>query len=344
MERIKGIKWPPALAMVCFFFVPCANAQTLQTAPDEGSAAAQQAPTPTGQQMTNAMYTAFGDNHSRAVHAKGILMQGTFTPDPAARSITKAKLFTLQETTVLARFSDFTGIPTIPDNTMDANPRGMAVKFNVPDDNEVDVVMHSFDGFPTRTSAEFRELLIAVGTSGKGVPKPTPLDTFLASHPIAKTFLTTQKQPPVSYATTAFFGVNSLKFTNWQGQSTYVRYRFVPEAGEHYLDAATLRTKDANYLQTEIKERLDKEPVTFTWYAQVAGPGDVIDDPSIAWPATRTLVRLGVVTITGLITDQASADKKTLFLPGNLPDGMEAADPMIQVRNEAYPISYRHRQ
>src|SRR6476620_1630395 len=324
MERIMGIKWP-------------------QTAPAEGSAAARQAPTPTGQQMTNAMYTAFGDNHSRAVHAKGILMQGTFTPDPAARSITKAKLFT-QETTVLARFSDFTGIPTIPDNTMDANPRGMAVKFNVPDDSEVDVVMHSFDGFPTRTSAEFRELLIAVGTSGKGVAKPTPLDSFLASHPIAKTFLTTQKEPPVSYATTAFFGVNSFKFTNSQGQSTHVRYRFVPEAGEHYLDASTLGTKDADYLQTEIKERLGEKLVKFIWYAQVSGPGDVIDDPSIAWPATRALVRLGVVTITGLVPDQASADKKTLFLPGNLPDGMEAADPMIQVRMEAYPISHRHRQ
>src|SRR4029079_14236564 len=102
-----------------------------------------------------------------------------------------------------------------------------------------------------------------------------------------------QKQPPVSYAATAFFGVNSLRFTNSQGQSTYVRYRFVPEAGEHYLDAATLRTKDANYLQREIKERLDKEPVTFIWYAQVAGPGDIIDDPSIAWPATRPLVSLG---------------------------------------------------
>src|SRR6478672_779038 len=119
----------------------------------QGSAAAQRAPTPTGQQMTNAMYTAFGDNHSRAVHAKGILIQGRFTPDPAARSIIKAKLFTSQEATVLARFSDFTGIPTIPDNIMDANPRGMAVKFNVPDDSEADVGMHSFDGFPTRSSA-----------------------------------------------------------------------------------------------------------------------------------------------------------------------------------------------
>ncbi|HSC57608.1 MAG TPA: hypothetical protein VLC51_10410 [Nitrospira sp.] len=78
MERITGIKWLPALPMVCCFFVPCANAQTSQTPPAEGSAAAQQAPTPTGQQMTNAMYT---------VNAKGILMQGTFTPDPAARSI-----------------------------------------------------------------------------------------------------------------------------------------------------------------------------------------------------------------------------------------------------------------
>jgi catalase len=56
------------------------------------------------------------------------------------------------------------------------------------------------------------------------------------------------------------------------------------------------------------------------------------------------LVKLGVVTITGLVPDQASADKKTLFLPGDLPDGMEAADPMIQVRNESYPISFRHRQ
>ena len=123
-----------------------------------------------------------------------------------------------------------------------------------------------------------------------------------------------------------------------------MRYQFIPAAGEHYLDAAALTAKDANYLQSEIGQRLAKEPVSFTWYAQIADQGDVIDDPSIAWPPTRKLVKLGVVTITGLVPDQASADKKTLFLPGDLPDGMEAADPMIQVRNESYPISFRHRQ
>ena len=298
---------------------------------------------PTGQQMTDAMYAAFGDNHSRAVHAKGTMVEGTFTPDPAARSLSKAKLFTLSTAKVLGRFSDFTGIPTIPDNIEGASPRGMAVKFTVPGESEVDVVMHNFNGFPTRTSAEFRELLLAVAASGKNAPKPTPLDTFLASHPIAKTFLTTQKSPE-SFATSAFFGVNSIKFTNAQGQPTFVRYQFIPAAGEHYLDAAALQAKDANYLQSEIGQRLAKEPVSFTWYAQIADQGDVIDDPSIAWPPTRKLVKLGVVSMTGIVPDQASADKKTLFLPGNLPDGLEAADPMIQVRSESYPISFRHRQ
>ena len=294
--------------------------------------------------MTDACYAAFGDNHSRAVHAKGILFEGTFTPDPAARSITKAKLFTLSTAAVRGRFSSFTGIPTIPDNIGDANPRGLALKFAVPGDGEVDIVMHSFDGFPVKTAAEFAQLLVAIGASGKDAPKPTPLDKFLFSHPLAKTFLTTQKPPPVSFATTAFFGVNALKFTNANAQSAYIRYRVMPAAGEHYLDDAALKTKGADYLQSEITEKLAQGPVGFIWYAQIAETGDIIDDPSIAWPTTRKLVKLGTIAITALAPDEASADRKTLFLPANLPDGMEAADPMLDVRNASYPLSFRHRQ
>jgi catalase len=86
-------------------------------------------PEPKAQQMTDAYYSAFGDNHSRAVHAKGIMFEGTFTPDLAARSVTKAKLFALSTAAMLGRFSNFTGIPTIPDNVGDATPRGLALKF-----------------------------------------------------------------------------------------------------------------------------------------------------------------------------------------------------------------------
>jgi hypothetical protein len=31
-------------------------------------------------------------------------------------------------------------------------------------------------------------------------------------------------------------------------------------------------------------------------------------------------------------------------LPGNLPDGMQTADRMLDVHNAAYPLSFRHRQ
>ena len=298
---------------------------------------------PKPQQMVDALHAAFGDHHSRAVHAKGIIVVGTFVPDPAARTLTKAALFTGEKIPVIARFSDFTGIPDIPDNIGDSNPRGFAVKFQMPGETEMDIVSHSFNGFPTKNAADFRELLLAIGASGKDVPKPTPIEKFLATHPVAKTFLTTQKPPPESYVTAAYFGVNAFKFTDAHGHAAYVRYRFVPVAGEHYLDDAALKAKGPDYLAPEITQRLAKGPASFDWYAQIAVKGDAIDNPSIAWPNTRKLVKLGTITITG-VADQAAEDHRLLFLPANLPDGIEAADPMLAIRNGAYPISFRHRQ
>jgi catalase len=84
-------------------------------------------------------------------------------------------------------------------------------------------------------------------------------------------------------------------------------------------------------------------PVSFDWFAQIATKGDAIDDPSVAWPDGRKLVKLGTITLTRVVTDPG-ADGKLLFLPANMPDGIEAADPMLKIRNEAYPISFRHRQ
>jgi catalase len=205
-------------------------------------------------------------------------------------------------------------------------------------------VTHSFNGFPTRTSDEFAQLLRAIGTSGEGVAKPTDLDKFLAAHPIAVTFLTTQKPPPQSYATSPYFGVNAFAFVDAKGTRRDVRYRFVPAAGEHWLDDAALKTSAPDYLQTEIASRVSSSKISFDWYAQIAQPGDVLDDPSVAWPESRRLVKLGTVTLTSLDTDQAKTDKGLLFLPGQLPKGIEVDDPMIAMRNAAYPISFGARQ
>ena len=297
-----------------------------------------------GADLVNDLHAAFGVHKARAVHAKGVILEGTFEPYPGASMICMAPLFRVPSAKITVRFSDFTGFPDIPDNSADANPRGFAVKFRMEDGSEYDVVAHNFNGFPTRTATEFGALLRAIGSSGPGASKPTPLELFLSNHPIAKRFLTSQRPAPASYATTSYYGVNAVEFTSLKSQTLSVRYRFLPQAGEHYLDEVSAAQKSKDYLQEEIVQRALAAPVVFDWIAQVATPADAVDDPSIAWPEDRPLVRLGTLRITHLSPDQACADKALRFLPGHMPRGMIPADPMLILRDEAYPISYRARQ
>ena len=294
-------------------------------------------------QLVDSLHSAFGEHHARAVHAKGIVLTGTFTPDPAARSLSKASVFA-RPVPVTVRFSDFTGIPTIPDNIGDSSPRGLAIKFGPADDGVMDIVSHGFNGFPVKTAEEFGQLMRAIGASGPTAAKPTALDKFLGAHPVAVAFLTHQSPPPESYASQPYFGVNAFTFTDARGHTAAVRYRFVPAAGSHFLDAGAAKAKGPDYLKSEIAKRVAAAPIRFDWYAQLAEPGDKLDDPSIAWPETRRLVKLGTITINKLSADQAGDDKSLMFLPGNVPEGIAPADPMVAIRTAAYPVSFSQRQ
>jgi catalase len=105
------------------------------------------------QQLVDALYAVFGDNHSRAVHAKGVLLAGDFTPRSEARELCKVPLFAGPRVPLTARFSNFTGIPTIPDTIPEASPRGLALKLEVRGQAAVEIVAHAFDGFPVKIAA-----------------------------------------------------------------------------------------------------------------------------------------------------------------------------------------------
>lgn len=293
-------------------------------------------------ELVDSLHAAFGNHHSRAVHAKGIILEGDFTPDAQAKELTKALHLQGQSCKVTVRFSNFTGIPDIPDNAAPANPRGMAIRFHLSDGSSSDLVTHSFNGFPVSNTDEFRALMLAIGASGPDATKPTALDKFLDLHPIAKTFLTTQKTP-ASFATISYFGVNSFKFTNAKNESHFVRYQIVPEKEELITDAQRDKA-GPSYLMDEIKTRVATHPVTFEMFAQVAESGDKIDNPSVAWPDTRKRVRLGQINITKLSANTVEEDKALVFIPSNVPDGIQTADPMLNLRSRAYPISAKERQ
>ena len=100
----------------------------------------------------------------RPAHAKGMMMSGTFTSSPEPRSLTRAPHVTRESTPVTLRFSNGTGLPLIPDNVPESNPRGLGIRFHLADRVHTDIVSHSTDGFPTKNGQEFLDFLRAVAT------------------------------------------------------------------------------------------------------------------------------------------------------------------------------------
>jgi catalase len=296
------------------------------------------------EQLVDAFNGVFGVHPGvRANHAKGVVLEGVFTPEASAASVSKAAHLQKQKkpVPVTVRFSDGSGLPTVPDT--DEMPRGMAVKFRLPDGSNTDIVVLSFNGFPVATAEEFRDFLLAIAASGPDAPKPTSFETFLSAHPTAKAFVEAPKPPPVSYATLPYFGINSFKFTNAKGVATFARYQLQPLAGAQYLTKEQVSTMGPDYLTNEIRERARRGSIKFKLLVQVAERDDKVDNPTIAWPDTRKKVELGTITITKAVADSQAAEKKLLFMPGALVPGIEAADPMIAARSAAYIVSLSRR-
>ena len=316
----------------------------LADAPTAGSGASSSGTSSTPTQLVDALNGVFGKQvHGRAIHAKGIVLEGTFTPNASAASLSKAPHFHGAAVPVTVRFSNFAGIPTISDTDGLATPRGFAVKFHLANGTDTDLVAHSFNGFPSPTAEEFRQLMIAIGTSGPGTSSPTPAESFMGAHPSAKFFFDHLTPPPESFATLPYYGVNSFRFTNAKNESKFGRYQIVPQAGAHFLSKDAVAGAGPNYLEEDIVRRVAVGPVKFTLLVQLAAKGDQIDNPSITWPDSRDTVTLGVITITHVAENSEKAERQLMFTPAAVTDGIATADPMIEARSSAYSVSYGRR-
>src|SRR6202008_461962 len=170
----------------------------------------------------------------RPAHAKGLMCAGTFTPSREAAELTRAPHAARSSTAVTVRYSDSTGIPTIPDNDpASSGPRGIAVRFHLADHVHTDIVAHSTNGFPVRSGEEFLEFLRAAAAAGTGKPE----------------------------ALGGFFAVTSFRFTNAQGVSRHGRFRIRPEEGAEYLSDEQAAAKSADFLFEEIGPRLAGGPI-----------------------------------------------------------------------------------
>jgi catalase len=304
------------------------------------SAAARADETSTAEQVIAVMNKLWGQHAGkRANHAKGVVLEGVFTPSPEGRALSKAALFTAAQVPVTVRFSDSTGVPDRPDGDPGSNPHGMATKFHLASGDEVDIVANSLPFFPVASGEEFRDLLQAIVDSPADAAHPTKAEQFFGSHPAAGAAFGAVKTPS-SFAREVYNGVNTFVFVAADGTKTPFRFKITPEGGPDYLSADAAAKLPPNGLMDEIGRRVAAQEVKFTLQAQLAGAGDPIDDATKPYPADRKTVDLGTIALKKTV-----AEENTLFyLPLNLVAGIEPSnDPLIAVRNDAYAISFSRR-
>jgi catalase len=300
---------------------------------------------PVTEQLVDTLTTLSGGPHAgyRANHAKGVLVEGTFTPTAQAAGISQAVHFQ-KASPVLVRFSNATGVPNIPDANGNAFPKGIAIRFQLPDGTATDIVSISVNGFPAATPEDFLGLLNAVRDSAGSTAKPSPVEQFLGTHPAALKFVTTPKPAPVSFATQPFFGVNAFAFTNATGKSVYGRYQIVPVAGAQYLSKEATDKAAPDYLMTDIVERVQAKGVQYKLLLQLAEQGDEVNNATVVWPDSRKTIELGTLTLNKAVADSKAAEKPIMFNPLQLTDGIAPSqDPILLARPTAYAVSFGRR-
>ena len=169
----------------------------------------------------------------RPVHAKGVVCRGTFRGTPQARSVSRAPHLQGEAIPTVIRFSNASGNPDAHDGVPDA--RAMAVKFQLPDGKNADILALSIEGFLARTPEDFLAFLQAqLPDPATNQPRPDAVPRFLEKHPATAAFIQrlTQKPVPASYGQSSYHGEHAFKFTAADGTSRFGRYHWMPEAGE----------------------------------------------------------------------------------------------------------------
>lgn len=295
------------------------------------------------EQAVDSVNSVFGRHDGyRALHAKGTLCKGEFTPTAHAHDLTRAVHMQGPEVPATIRFSNASGNPTHPDWKPD--PRGLAVKLYLPDGSRTDIVAVSSPRFPSRTPEGFIELVEA---QGAGVAAAWKLPLFLVRHPeavpvlpvVAPTLL-----PPASYATIPYYGVHAFKWIDANGGERYVRYTLRPAITAPRPPPAVRQRLTRDYLQDDIRKRVTAEPVLFSLEIQIAEPGDPVDDPSAAWPKQRRRVTVGTLKIDDLEHERDQGGDILVFDPTRVTDGIECSDdPVLRFRPQAYSESVKRR-
>ena len=275
----------------------------------------------------------------RRNHAKGICFTGEFHANGAGTALSAAPVFATGQYPAVGRFNLATADAGAADGSVPV--RGLGLQISAPDGQVWRSAMITAPIFAVSTPQAFYDLLRASGSKD-----PNAMKGFIGAHPELLNFVKWAQTAPWtdSYAENRFNSLDSFIFTNAAGQSSAVRWSFIPEAAPVAITPPELAKRGPDYLEKDIADRVTKAPQSWTLAVTVANPGDPTADPTKAWPADRRVVTVGTLVVQHIEAEADGPCRDLNFDPTVLPAGMATSeDPFPAARSAAYAVSYDRR-
>ena len=292
-------------------------------------------------------YTGAVPGYRRA-HARGHGFVGYFEATEAVAGLTVAEHLQGDRVTVVVRLSNGAGSPYAADlqSARHGATLGLGVEFALPSGGRATWAAPNMTAFPAGTPEEFVAVTAAQRPNARGRRNPLRLLWFVVRHrrtvPGLRALI---GHPPIrSFAAADFHGLHAYYLVDAQGRRQAFRYHWMSTM----VDARTVTGKEAalwppQFLVEEMRQRVARGPVRWELMFELAQDGDPTHDQLLAWPASRTRIHAGTLTLTEEHPDQ-DVIEGMVFDPTNVPAGIECSDdPLLAFRSAVYSASHAAR-
>lgn len=294
----------------------------------------------------------------RPLHVKGFGAFGYFETHHSMTAYTKLSFLQHpgQKVPVAVRFSLASSNKGTPDTSR--NIRGFSTKFYT-DEGIFDLICNHIPVFLLRDPMRFSESVRAFQPSPvNNMMDPNRFWSFFATTPEATHFvlrLYSDEGTIKSFRHIPGHSVSTYVWKNAQDVRHYVKYSWIPLAGEQYIDseeAAKLACENPDYAGKDLYDTLAKgTPVEYGLFVQLMNPQDEttltfdpLDDTQVWDVRQYPLLPVGKMVLNRNPENFKEQVEKLAFSPANLLEGVELTDDRIlQGRANIYWDSQRYR-
>ena len=291
----------------------------------------------------------------RVVHARGSAAHGYFQPNASHANLTRAAFLQnpRQRTPVFVRFSTVAGGAGSVDLPRDV--RGFAVKFYTAEGN-FDLVGNNIPVFFIQDAMKFPDLVHSVKMEpDRGFPQNASAhDTFwdfVSLTPESMHMLMwamSDRAIPRSLRMMEGFGVNTFRFVNAAGRSTFVKFHWRPLLGSASVlwdEAVKINGADQDFHRRDLWTAIDQGDFPeFEFSVQAISeaqadklPFDILDATKLVPEELVPLQPLGKLVLNRNPDNFFAETEQVAFCPANIVPGIEFSnDPLLQGRLFSY--------